>query len=200
MSAPRRGGTPLRRAKNAKTPYRDSLLIFTEGKNTEVDYIVLWHRRHRDRILVEVDDTHGDPLTLVKAAVERQRREQREEAKGRGVAHTEYWCVFDRDEHATFDAAVRMAREKKINLAVSNPCLELWFVWHFQDQTAYVERGDVQRMSRKLLGCEKTLDVAALTTLADQDRYDSAKERALRMDARHEGDGSPPGSNPRSTE
>jgi hypothetical protein len=128
----------------------------------------------------------------------RQKLEQREEAKGRGVAHTEYWCVFDRDEHATFDEAVRLARQKNINLAVSNPCLELWFVWHFQDQTAYIERGDVQRLSRKLLGCAKALTPSALEMLAEPDGYGSAKQRALSADARHAGDGSPAGSNPSS--
>jgi RloB-like protein len=198
MSAPRRGGTPLGRGNGARTPHRDSLLVFSEGVSTEVGYLIHWHRLHRERILVEIDPTHGDPLTLVEAAVRRRRLERREQDKGRGEAHTEYWCVFDRDEHATFDAAVRLARREEIGLAVSNPCLELWFVWHFQDQTAYIERADAQRLSRKLLGCDKTLDTSALESLAEQRRYEAAKRRALRMDVRHEGDGSAPGSNPSS--
>lgn len=173
--------------------------MFTEGKNTEVDYVLWWHRLNRDTILVEIDDTHGDPLTLVDAALKRRRSEQREQDRGRGRAHTEYWCVFDRDEHATFDKAVALARQEKINLAVSNPCLELWFVWHFQDQTAYIERGDVQRLSRSHLDCHKTLSPSALDTLADPKRYEAAKRRAVRMDAKHGGDGSPPGSNPSSS-
>ena len=106
--------------------------------------------------------------------------------------------MFDHDEHATFDAAVRLARQEEISLAVSNPCLELWFVWHFQDQTAYIERADVQRLSRGLLGCEKTLSPAALEMLSEPAGYDTAKRRALQMDVRHEGNGSAPGSNPSS--
>ncbi len=93
---------------------------------------------------------------------------------------------------------MQRARQERINLAVSNPCIGLWFVWHFQNQAAYIERGDAQRLSRKQLGCDKTLTSSALDLLAEPGRYDAARGRALRMDAKHDGDGSPVGSNPSS--
>jgi hypothetical protein len=40
------------------------------------------------------------------------------------------------------------------------------------------------------------LSGAAVDTLVD--RYEMAKARAIRLDAKHEADGSPPGSNPSS--
>ena len=199
MSQPRRSGRPLQRTTLAgPNARRDSLLVFAEGRNTEVGYLRAWHRQHREGILVDFDDCHGEPFTLVEAAVKARESERREERKGRGRAHDEYWCVFDRDEHPKFDAAVRLAGEQGICLAVSNPCLELWFVWHFEDQTAFVERAVVQRRSRQLLGCDKTLTASALQALAAESRYEDAKHRAALLDAKHEGDGSLPRSNPSS--
>ena len=78
------------------------------------------------------------------------------------------------------------------------PCLELWFVWHFQDQSAHIERDVVQRRSKTLLGCDKALDSSALAMLADASSYAAAKERALLLDRKHAGDFSPPRSNPSS--
>jgi hypothetical protein len=45
--------------------------------------------------------------------------------------------MFDRDEHPNFARAIDLADRHGIKLAMSNPCLELWFILHFEDQTAY---------------------------------------------------------------
>ncbi len=92
--------------------------------------------------------------------------------------------------------AVAKAEANGINLAVSSPCIELWFVLHFDDQTAYIERQQAQSRARELLGCEKGLTNDALDTLAQ--RYDGARTRAIALDEKHTGDGSPPRSNPSS--
>jgi hypothetical protein len=54
----------------------------------------------------------------------------------------------------------------------------------------------VQRRAESLLGCGKLLTDVAVGGLLD--RYPQARERAERLDAKHAGDGSPPGSNPSS--
>jgi hypothetical protein len=154
---------------------------------------------HRAGVLVEIDERHGTPMTLVKAAAAAMESERREERKNRGKAHDEYWCVFDRDEHPQFDEAVKLARVNGISIAMSNPCLELWFVWHFADQTAYVDRGDAQRRAKELLGCDKRLTDGGLAQLSEETRFQAAKQRALSSDLRHKGDGSSPGANPSSS-
>jgi len=63
------------------------LLVFAEGRKTEVGYIQHWHRRHREGILVEIADCHGEPLTLVEAAIRARTEERRDERRGRGKAH-----------------------------------------------------------------------------------------------------------------
>lgn len=175
-------------------PQRRELLVFTEGERTEDGYLVHWRRAFRDRVLVTIGEFHGAPLSLVDRAAEVKRQEAREAKKGNGRAHDEVWCVFDRDQHPNITEALDKAAANGIGVVLSNPCIELWFVLHFADQTAHIERGDVQRLSRQLLGCDKVLTGPALAALSD--RYDIAKQRAQQLHAKHAGDGSPPRSNP----
>jgi RloB-like protein len=102
--------------------------------------------------------------------------------------------MFDRDEHPNFDRAIDLATRHGINLAMSNPCIELWFILHFEDCTVHIERQKAQRRAAELLRCSKALNESALSTLGE--RYDEARCRAVKLDEKHEGDGSPPGTNP----
>lgn len=170
--------------------------MFTEGERTEDGYLVHWRRAYRGRVLVTADAFHGPPLPLVDDAAEAKRRAERDAKKGRGRAHDEVWCVFDNDQHPNIAEALAKAKGTGIGVVLSNPCIELWFVLHFADQTAHIERGDAQRLSRRLLGCDKVLTGSALATLSDL--YDDAKQRAQQLDVKHARDGSPPHSNPSS--
>jgi RloB-like protein len=170
--------------------------MFVEGLRTEEQYLTYWRRQYRDRVLVEIDPYRGAPMQLVQRAVEAQRIEAREERRGRGRAHNQIWCVFDRDEHPNFAAAIDLAKSHNINLAISNPCIELWFILHFENHTAYIERQVAQRRAEQLLGCSKVLTESALSALAG--RYEKARRHAIKLDEKHAGDGSPPVSNPSS--
>lgn len=170
--------------------------MFVEGLRTEDMYLTYWHRRCRDRIRIEIEPFRGAPLQLVKRAVEAQQTEARDAKKGRGRAHGQIWCIFDRDEHPNFEQALALANMHGTNLATSNPCLELWFVPHFEDKTAHLERHAAQGRAEDLLGCSKFLSESALRALAE--RYDEAKARAEKLDEKHAGDGSPSGNNPSS--
>jgi hypothetical protein len=50
------------------------------------------------------------------------------------------WCVFDVDEHPHIPDAKQQARDNGIELAISNPCFELWLLLHFQDQRSCIDR------------------------------------------------------------
>lgn len=173
---------------------RRQLLVLTEGLRTEEDYLVHWRRRFRDHVLVTIDDFHGVPMSLVDRAVEIKREEARDQRRGNGSAHDEIWCVFDRDEHPNIPAAINKAAVNNINIVLSNPCLELWFILHHSDQAAHIERDQAQQRSGQLLGCGKALTTKALEDLSDL--YLDAKRRAQALDMKHSGDGSPARSNP----
>jgi hypothetical protein len=172
------------------------VLVFVEGLETEERYLTFWHRRHRDRVLVSIDAFRGGPLQLVEHAVQAKARGDKDARRGRGRPYDEIWCVFDVDEHPHLAAATELARKHSIRVAVSNPCLELWFLLHYEDCNAYINRVEAQRRARGHLRSGKVLADAALVALAA--RHCDAVSRAVKLDVKHRGDGSPDGENPSS--
>ncbi|WP_406475346.1 RloB family protein [Streptomyces sp. NBC_01615] len=51
----------------------------------------------------------------------------------------EAWCVFDIDEFQDAPRAVADAHARDVEVAISNPCFELWLLLHFADHCAYAE-------------------------------------------------------------
>lgn len=192
----RRGLSRSQRKMGTPSPEeRNRIVVFTEGEKTEVSYLEYWTRLNRGAINVHISRRHGVPWSLVKWAAERRRAEGGHARPGRWSA--EYWCVFDVNSHSRIPDCVEMARANDINLAVSNLCIELWFILHFKDQDAHLERHDAQRHSRLLLEWDKkALPGEVLEKLAT--RYDDARVRAQRLDTKHHGDGRRPRSNPSS--
>jgi hypothetical protein len=92
-----RGGVPKRTISD--TAKRRSILVFTEGKKTEPIYFTHWSRAYREKIIVTIDDFHRAPLSLVQEAAARRAADIKAALRGRGDAYSEYWCVFDIDEH-----------------------------------------------------------------------------------------------------
>ena len=194
MSPPSLGGRPVRRASQRAS--RRQILVFVEGRRTEERYLVDWARRYRDDVIVLIDPFRGVPTSLIERAVDRQRQEKRDERRSRGRNYDEIWCVFDVDEHPGLDRVYDLARRHKIHLAVSNPCLELWFILHFEDQSAWIHRDRAQERSEELLGCTKVLSDEGVAALFD--RYDRAAERARQLERWHTEAGSAPEENPSS--
>lgn len=175
---------------------RSRLLVFTEGK-TEEQYIKHWERINHRHVTVEVDPNHADPFTLVKRASKAIKDDRAGARRGGRVEYNGgVWCVFDRDEHKKLPEAFEMARVNGVRIAFTNPCLELWFVLHFQDQTAWIHHHDAQACSQRYLGCTKNLSRAALEQLAEY--HDKAVDRAQQMAARHVADGNSANHNPSS--
>ena len=112
------------------TPVRRSVLVFTEGRKTEPSYLVGWWRALRDHLDLKISPDHGTPATLVRLAADAKARTARDAKKGQGDQYDAIWCVFDVDEHPDVDAAIRDAERMSVGIAVSNPCIELWFL-HF---------------------------------------------------------------------
>jgi hypothetical protein len=87
--------------------------------------------------------------------------------------------------HAGLTEAIDHASRNGIQLAISNPCFELWLILHFQDQQAWLENDAAYKLRAKLDGSAgKSLDAAAYMPLAA-----TAARRAARLDERHLRDG-----------
>lgn len=168
--------------------------VLAEGAVTEAGYLTEWVREHTRTIDLMIDrDAAGcAPLKLVERARQQQRSQRR-----KSPDFDEIWCVFDVDSHPDVKSAVTEARDVGIEIAVSNPCFELWLVLHVEDRTAAVDRRSIQRRARELgLLDGKSVPASAWPGLVDG--YDDAKRRAQALDAMHDGDARTPGSNPSS--
>jgi len=171
--------------------------VFTEGIKTEIQYLNHWYRLNRASVLVTFGDFHGTPLPLVEHAVARKSTDEREERKGRGTAPAETWCIFDTDEHPSIPEALDLAAKGGVSVAVSNPCLELWFLIHFQDQTAWIHRHSAQSATGRFLSAGKSLTPGDLTKL--QARHSEARSRAQALAVMHERNGNASSENPSSS-
>ena len=147
----------LRRRPSSREPLA-RFLIVCEGEVTEPIYFK--DLRHAERGIIKLEIVPGgDPKTVVQRAVEMKKESERE-ARRRQDANLRYdsvWCVFDIDEHPFVPEAKHLAQANAINIAVSNPCFELWFLLHFQDQSAHIEGHTVQHLCRQHMpGYQKT--------------------------------------------
>ena len=161
---------------------------------TEPRYFRALRSEYRNSLVeIEIDDRGGIPKTLVERAAQRKREAEREAKSQRDefLLYDEVWCVFDVDDHPKLADARQQARDNGIQLAVSNPCFEIWALLHFRDQTAHIQRKAVRsRLKKHLPAYEKELPFDQL-----KPHYEDAVQRAERLDDRCERDGCP-GANP----
>ena len=64
------------------------------------------------------------------------------------------WCVYDvnSNKDEIIKKAKREADKSKIEVILSNPCFELWYLLHFEFSTAYISTGQaVQRLGEKYI-------------------------------------------------
>ena len=184
------GRLPKRGRAEKRAP-RYVLRVLTEGEKTEPDYLFVWVRRNA-RVHLDLADTGMTPDALVRRAKEHLQGQPRRRA---ARDFDQIWCVFDTDQHENLPHAITDARQSGIEVAVSNPCFELWLVLHLREQTAYIDRHVVQRLSNELgLSDGKRIADSASNTLVEA--FPTAKERAQALDQRHAGNDSPARSNP----
>jgi hypothetical protein len=164
------------------------ILIVTEGGVTEPEYLYGFARASENaRVHIEVVGGAGVPKTIVESAKERKKAaEKRARREGDdNLSYDQVWCVFDIDQHPNVPDAKQMARDNGIELAISNPCIELWLWLHFADQPGMQHRHTLQRMMKQHVPkYDKHVDY-----LDYADGYNTAVQRASRLDADAEADG-----------
>lgn len=182
-----------------RKPHREPkrrLLVVCEGQRTEPQYVKGYERMVRNATVeVQISSERGEPKKVVEIA-KAQKALAVAEARQQGDAWLDFdevWCVFDRDDHERFHDALQMARDNGVELAVSNPCVELWLLLHFRDSPGARHRDDLQRMLREdhLPGYDKNLDFDALAA-----GVPAASARARRLAADAEALGDDPYKNP----
>src|SRR5438046_534285 len=128
-----RYATSYRRGAPIRDAY-DVVLIVCEGGKTEPNYLdrlrVVRGLSNANIRITPADGT--DPLSVVRFAEKQSALSQ----------YDRVFCIFDRDEHATYDAALQRVAQlgEKFSAITSWPCFEVWLLLHFVYSTAPCSR------------------------------------------------------------
>lgn len=174
----------------AKRPLKPRVIVVTEGEKTEPQYILEFLRLHR-ATNVHVVPTGFDPRGVVEKAIE-QKKEA--DATSKGASHVHVWAVFDRDEHSRFEQAQQLAKSNDIRVATSNPCFELWAVFHYKDQAAHISPRACQRLLEVLCdGYHADRGKLFRDEAAIRNNHDIAVQRGERSLVERQKEGDPQG-------
>ncbi len=108
-------------------------LIVCEGVKTELHYFSGLKQHYRlNTARIEICNSAGsDPRSILQFAKQRYHEE-----KKKGDSHDQVFCVFDKDEHDTYDDSmegIRNALPKNTFVAINSvPCFEYWILVHFE--------------------------------------------------------------------
>ena len=143
-------GKKRRGRKSLRLPPKPLVMIVCEGGKTEPEYfngfrISRRMNRKRIRLITSKDCGGNDPRTIVRCA----KRMRRELLKDEGLYYETVWCVFDRDQHTTYNQAINQAHANNFDVAFSNPCFELWYLLHFRPQNAHSTCDEVLHQLRQ---------------------------------------------------
>jgi hypothetical protein len=116
---------------------RKTILIVCEGKKTEPLYFKgIRDYKKRTTITIKIQDAgRTDPASIVERTID-ERQNLKDDDRWRSGDSA--WAVFDGDEHMERDIknwrkALLLAEKQKINLAITNPSFEFWYLIHYQD-------------------------------------------------------------------
>ncbi|CAN7246384.1 RloB family protein [Variovorax sp. LjRoot175] len=123
MATPRRSGPTLK--------VQPRVLILCEDSKSSLDYLCDAAKNFRAYTEVEIyHPDRTDPMGIVKVGIARRKTFEK------------VICVIDRDSHANFDDAMRLASDH-LKMIVSYPCYEYWLLLHFTYSRApYVRTGN----------------------------------------------------------
>ena len=173
------------------------IVVVTEGGSTEPAYLRAFGRIFGEpsAVRLKIVPAAGDPRAVVERAIKELRKLRGDKLASKDTV----WAMFDRDEHPRFDEAKIMARDNSISMAISNPCFELWGIFHYRDYDAPLDRHECQRQLSRLCSTYvsdrgKLFDDLEIV----RDRYADARQRAETSLVRRHEEGTPEG-NPSTT-
>lgn len=121
----------------AKRKQAKIILIGAEGNNkTEKYYFSSFNRSRGEYIVHMARGNDTDPVKIVRSVCDSIKKEELDFANG-DLA----FCTVDTDtdiaKQGQIDEAIKIAHDNNIELILSNPCFEIWFLMHFTYSTKY---------------------------------------------------------------
>lgn len=189
-----RKGKSLRRAKVASRVPKPRVVIFCEGQRTEPEYLEELKSQYPQSLLeIEVVGAVGVPRTLFDKAREEKSRVKNRLKRGESFADRDtFWIVCDRDEHPLLEQTVNDAARCGIEVALSDPCFELWLLLHLED---FDKPDDRHELKRRLgsLAPRKQSDTGKVCDFAELVQHvEKAEARAQAQFNRRAEEGIPP--------
>lgn len=127
---------------NTRQP-SNTIIVVCEGK-TEITYLESFKTRYNGLQIVPMQGKCTDPIGIVQFAIEQFKKN----ARGLDYKNGDrVWCVFDVDSNSNeaLKIAFTKAAKEGIEISLSNPCIELWFLLHCVPQNAALSRKDALR-------------------------------------------------------
>jgi hypothetical protein len=129
----------FKRRQGSKEP-RKSILIVSEGSKTEPIYFnSLRNKLRLAMVEVKIVGEGAAPITVVDRAIE-LRAERKRVAKKilMKAAYDVVYCVIDVEapKAESLSRAVNKAKGNKLQVILSNPCFEYWYILHFRKTSA----------------------------------------------------------------
>ena len=149
--------TSFKRRESIRQP-RERILIVCEGDKTEPKYFESLRAEFKLGTVVVVEGwkQRSAPINVVDHALSRSerasgRRKTRQKGQTSEPPFGEVWCVFDVDQHESFHRAVDKARANGLELVVSNPAFEYWYLLHFKEtDRPFADASEVISHSRSI--------------------------------------------------
>lgn len=167
---------------------RTRVLVVLGGVKTEAEYMDFIKGRVRGTgVKIELVKSGRDPLSLVGEASSLASEDRREAKKSgdTGNVYDAVWVVSDVDDFgAAIPEAVAAAESVDIKMAVSNPCFEVWLLWHKED-CGYGTTTQVQAQAKKA----GVVDGKSIVLAALEGGFDDASQRAKQRRIQHHRNG-----------
>lgn len=136
------------------------VLVAYEGENkTEKNYFDNFLGRDKNYIIKSVPGNETDPINLVKQTIKKVKDLELDLS-----LDDKAFCIFATDtkleKNVQIEAAIKMSKKNNIIPIVSSPCVELWFLLHYEYTTAMVSSNEViERLKRYYPKYEKNCNI-----------------------------------------
>ena len=128
---------------------KSKVLIAVEGKNkTEKTYFSNFEDSKKSYNVTYVRGNNTDPLSLVKMLIK-----EIDELKLDFTDDDVAYCIFDTDvdtnKNKIIKEAIHLANKNNIRIITSSPCIELWFLLHYNYTTANMDNEEIIKRLKK---------------------------------------------------
>ena len=142
MNKDRKRNTKSRKSKRV-------ILVAYEGSNkTEKNYFSNFANREKEFVIKIVPGNETDPVNLMKQTIQKSKELTLDLSND-----DKAYCIFDADtkieKNIQIINAINLAKKYNIIPIVSTPCIELWFLLHYEYTTSSIDSNEVIKRLRK---------------------------------------------------